>query len=76
MQYQSFGPHPQCNPGYDVAGGATAAQRTMDTAYLNPPTVLQIPVLPGSPAAPGTGWISDTALARPAVLGIRIALPS
>ncbi|KFZ05261.1 hypothetical protein V502_09974, partial [Pseudogymnoascus sp. VKM F-4520 (FW-2644)] len=47
----------------------------MDTAYLNPPTALEIPVLPGSPAASGTRCISDTALACPAVLGMQIALP-
>jgi hypothetical protein len=58
-----------------VPDGAAAGQRTMDTAYLNPPTVLQIPVAPVSPGGFGTGWISDAALAPPAVLGIQTSLP-
>ena len=35
----------------------TTGQRKMGITYLNPPTILQIPVSPVSPAGCGTGWV-------------------
>ena len=57
-----------------MANRATAAQRIIDTAYLNPLTALEIPISPSSSIASRTRCISDTALACPTVLGMQIAL--